>query len=353
MLATHTEASFESHLKGEMTTLAPLLLSLGFILDKEQPHTSGERFLMTRNKLVLMGTLRDTGEKIVIKASHHEDGRKEIRYEKQVRDLLSSLSFANDALLFPKEIYFGQSEKYLFLITEYIPQDKVFVEHSLEEQFFMTLRAFNAQEAFHATTFEHLKKIGKILPVVYAQDYFKFFAEFQIKEYKKEAEQFLREHKALIDKYSNYLIHEDFVPHNFRVNGKKMYMLDTASVWFGNKYEGWARFLNYMIIHNPNLEKILVEYLRTNRGQEEYLDLRLMRVYKIGKLINYYNLSLPKTEGDLHELTKKRITFWQEIMGLVLEDKPVPDAIVNAYKNNRNTLRSQEEKERQKEFAVA
>ena len=41
-----------------------------------------------------------------------------------------------------------------------------------------------------------------------------------------------------------------------------------------------------MVHHNPDLEKILSEYVRANRGEEEYLSLRLMRVYKLGFLSN-------------------------------------------------------------------
>lgn len=347
----------------EITPIKNVISEMGFTLDEDQPHMSGERFLMTRNKLVLIGKDKNKN-KVIMKVADHFDGQNEIRREKKARDILTSLSFAKEVLLFPKEIFYGKKDSFLFFITEYISQDKVFVEHTLEEQFFMALRAFEAQESFHATTFEHLKKVSDVFPVFKARDYFESFASFQksilskhsdgiLEELLSKALIFLTEKKATLDLFSNHLVHTDFVPHNFRVNGKKMYMLDAAAVQFGNKYEGWARFLNYMVIHNPELERLLVEYIKTNRSQEEYFNLRLMRVYKLGYLLDYYISSLNKTSGDLHELTKKRIAFWHSVLESVMEDMPVKKETVEEYRNKRDDLRSDEEKERQKEFAVA
>lgn len=337
----------------ELERIRPALLTLGYALEAEQPHISGERFLMQKEKLVLAGTDK-IGNKVIIKVARLAGGKTEIKKEKSARDLLSSLAFASEVILFPKELHFGEIGEYLFLITEYIAQDKVFVEHTLEEQFFMALRAFEAQESFHATTFEHLKKVEKVFPVHHARDYFNMFEDFMKNTPSLEpAVEFLRANKILIDTYCNYLVHTDFVPHNLRVHGRKLYMLDAAAAEFGNKYEGWARFLNYMVIHNPALERLLSEYIQKNRGPEEYLNLRLMRVFKIGYLIDYYARSLTKTEGDLHELTQKRLAFWQRVLQSVLEDIPFPLEVVEEYKGKRDTLRSEEEKKRQKEFAVA
>lgn len=129
-------------------------------------------------------------------------------------------------------------------------------------------------------------------------------------------------------------------------------MLDCSSVYFSNKYEGWARFLNYMIIHNPDLEKLLVRYIIENRGEKEYLSLRLMRVLKIGELLEYYARSFNKTMGDLHTLTEIRIQFWHKALVSLLDDKPLSGEIRDDYITKRNALRSPEEKERQREFAV-
>ncbi len=363
MKSTETETLWQERLRTETEMVKRIIEPLGYTLDNEQPHISGERFLMTRNKLVLIGKNR-RGEKVVIKVANRPDGKKEIQHEKDARDLLQSVSFANDVLFFPKEIYFEQINDYLVFITEYISQEKVFVEYKLEQQFFIALRTFEAQEAFHATTFEHIKKIRTIFPIFSARTYFESFSAFKksvveldqdgiLEDVLSRAEKFLKDHKSTIDTYSNHLVHTDFVPHNFRVSGQKIYVLDAAAIQFGNKYEGWARFLNYMLIHNPDLEKLLTEYVRANRGETDYLNLRLMRVYKLGYLIDYYIRSLPKTSGDLHELTKKRIAFWHRVLEFMLDDQPIPREFIEEYKDNRDTLRSKEEKERQKEFAVA
>lgn len=340
----------------------PILEKIGFILEAEQLHMSGERFLMMKYKSVLLG--KDShGRKVIIKITNHPDGKKEINHEKLARDLLGSAVFSNDTLLFPKEVYSGEKEGYRILVTEFISQDKVFVEHTIEEQFFLILRAFEEQEAFHATTFEHLKMIDKFFPVYHAKEYFETFKTFQKKleslknsDLNQTLEQtyaYLTSNKQTIDAFSNYLTHTDFVPHNFRVKGRKIYMLDLAAVHFGNKYEGWARFINYMVIHNPKLAKLLIGYIKENRTEKDSENLKLMRVYKIAFLLDFYTQSLDKTEGDLKQLTSQRIDFWHKVLKLVLNDEDIPDELVEIYKSKRNTLRSDEEKKRQREFAVA
>jgi hypothetical protein len=246
----------------------------------------------------------------------------------------------------------------------YIPQEKVFVAHNLEEQFFLALRAFEAQEAFHATTYEHIQNVKNVFPVYNVHDTLQKFKNFkqQIREnYTNEkleetllkAEKFLKSEIPAIENHSKHLVHQDFVPHNFRVNNNQIYMLDCSAIYFSNKYEGWARFLNYMIIHSPELEKLLVEYIITNRGQAEYMSLRLMRVFKITELLQYYAKSFNKTTGDLHTLTEIRIQFWNTVLVYILDDKPIPREIRDTYIAQRDSLRSPEEKERQKEFALA
>src|SRR3989344_3115818 len=147
-----------------------ILSPLGYTLDQEQPHMSGERFLMMRNKYVLSG--KDTSDnKIIIKISNDPEGRKDIEREKRARDLLNSLVFSNKLILFPKEIYFGEKDGYMIWIIEFIAQERVFVSYDLEDQFFLILRALEEQEAFHATTFEHLKTVDKLFPVLHAREY--------------------------------------------------------------------------------------------------------------------------------------------------------------------------------------
>jgi hypothetical protein len=364
MEATAKKQAWERKIEENLMIVSDILGSIGFSLDKEQPHISGERFLMTRDKLVLVGKAEKDGKRVIIKISSHPDGQKEINQEKRARDFLSDLSFSDDTILFPQEIYFGMIKSYLIWICKFIPQDKVFVAHTLEEQFFLILRAFEAQEAFHATTLEHKKNVENVFETFLAEDYLKDFADFKniiSKNYDdgsliktmNQAEKVLRDNGALIKVYCNYLTHTDFVPHNFRVKDHLIYMLDCSAIHFGNKYEGWARFLNYMTIHNPDLEHILSEYVLKNRGKEEYENLQLMRIYKIGFLLKYYAESIKKTSGDLHNLTKKRIEFWHQMMSAVMENKFADKEIIEQYKKERDNLRSEEEKRRQKEFAVA
>lgn len=364
MKSTQNDSSWINSKTEELKEISSILNSLGFSLDESQPHISGERYLMTKDKLVLAGKNTKNGERVIIKASEHPDGKKEIEVEKNSRDLLKSLSFAKKAISFPDELYYGKHDNFLIWITAFIPQDKVFVAHGIEEQFFLALRAFEAQETFHATTFEHLQNIKTTFPIFKSPEYLKEFENFRktIAENSSDdklastlvsANKFLKTHKETIDRYANHLTHTDFVPHNFRIKGHDVYMLDCSSVYFGNKYEAWARFLNYMLIHNPILERLLADYIFKNRGEEEYLSLRLMRIFKIGKLFEYYARSLKKTTGNLHSLTEARIEFWHHALQAILSDTPLPEKILSEYIKKRDSLRSPEEKERQREFALA
>src|SRR3989344_1585579 len=335
------------------------LRTLGFSLEEEQPHISGERFLMAKNKQVLMARRDKDNLKVIIKVADNIEGKKDVTKERSARKLLMSVAFAEETIDFPEEIYWGEENGYLVWAMEFIEQEKVFVAHSLEEQFFLILKAFESQEAFHATTYEHIKEVREIFPIFRAKNYlaeFKSFAQ-AIGESFPIAEKFLSDNKELIDKYCDYLAHTDFVPHNFRIRGRAIYMLDCApeerTVHFGNKYEGWARFCNYMVIHNPELNQLIFQYIRDNRGEEEFLNLRLMRVYKTGFILKFYADSLANTQGDLKELTLERINFWHRILKNILEDKELSVEEINQYRSKRDNLRSEEEKKRQREFAVA
>lgn len=335
----------------------------GFFLAEKQPYLSGERFLMAKNKLVLAGAYSKDSSRVIIKISDLENGRKEIRDEKHIRDLLHSLAFADKMITFPKEVYFHENDTKTIWVTEFIEQENIFVNYALEEQFFMALRAFEAQEAFHATTFEHTRTIAPVFEIYNAKKYLDTFHVF-IETLKKEcgnreatrslirAEKFFAEHANTIDRYGRFLTHTDFVPHNFRIKNKEIYMLDCSSVHFGNKYEGWARFLNYMYIHNPALERALSEYLLMNRGEEEHFSLRLMRTFKAGHLLAYYARSLKETTGDLHALIEIRLNLWNDILKCLLENAPPKERLITTYRAKRNVLRSPQEKERQKDFAA-
>lgn len=345
----------------ELKHISNILKLIGFELDKEQPHISGERYLMTRDKLVLVGTRIEDNLKVIIKVSDNKKGREEINQEKKIRDALASFTFSKKSIIFPVEIYFGQEENFLIWATKYIDQEKVFASYSIEEQFFMILKVFENQESFHATTFEHLRNIKTILPILHSKNYIEKTEEFKnrifdledhikLKNSVLEALKLLQSHKRLIDMYCDHLTHTDLAPSNFRIQKKEIYMIDLSSIIFGNKYDGWARFLNWAIVYSPILEKTIIEYLKTNRGQEEYLALRLMRIFKATFLVDYYIKNLNKTSGNLHLLTKKRLELWTLILENLLDDKTIPSQIVHQHMNDCDKLRSPEEKERQKEF---
>lgn len=363
MKSTHNNTSWLESKKEELAIIASVLNDSGFSLDNKQPYTSGERYLMTKDKFVLAGKRIKDGLGVIIKASLHPEGMKEIETEKNARDTLQSLLFAKKAITFPRELCFKKNDNMVFWITEFIPQEKVFTAYTLEEQFFLALRAFESQESFHATTFEHLKDVKNIFPVYNAHaiiDKFETFTKNINKNYPNKnlestllkAKVFLQSEIQTIESHCRYLVHQDFVPHNFRIHHKDIYMLDCSSVYFSNKYEGWARFLNYMIIHNPDLERLLAQYIVENRGEKEYLNLRLMRVLKIAELLKYYTSSLQKTEGDLHALTEIRIHFWHEVLESILANTSLPPETTEQYIKQRDNLRSPEEKERQKEFNI-
>lgn len=346
-------------------TLVTLLEAQGIHLEKEQPHISGERFLLSPDKLVLMGHGQE-GRSLVIKASNKSGARgsEEIVREKQIRDTLERIPFAKDTLLIPRERLYIQTGGYTILATDFIEQEKIFTHHSLEEQFFLVLRAFEAQEAFHATTYEHVQQLLPVFSRTTPEQYVEKFAEFS-KTVEREfpqgnlqsafatADALLRSHHSVLLRYSNYLTHTDFVPHNMRISGRSVYVLDQVAIEFANKYEGWARLLNYLIVHNPALEALLVAHLKKNRSADEYADFMLMRIYKVGYLLNYYAHTLPKTSGDLHELTLERLTLWGSVLRSFVEETPFDPELVTHYKEKRALLRSEEEKERQRYFADA
>lgn len=345
-----------------LDTIAHAVGLLGYTLLPEQPHISGERALLTEHKMVLQGS-DDRGTRVIIKVSWDKIGKAEIANEKHVRDTLRSLSFATDELLEPVERFYGTVSGLLILITEYIEQTEIFVTRPLNEQFFIALRAFEAQEAFHATTYEHRKQIRKRFTSYTSDTYLQAFDTYirdvagtpcdtDVARVLEEARLRLASGKDTIDRYGDYLTHNDFVPHNMRLKGRDLYVLDHTSFWFGNKYEGWARFINYMVVHNPELARSLTAFVRTNR-KAEYEALQLMRLYKLGMLLSYYVRLLPKTEGNLRTLTCVRIALWTSVLEHILRDEEIPDELIRAYIEERSTLRTDEEKARQREFAVA
>lgn len=341
-----------------------LLASTGFKLDKYQPHITGEREIKSLTKLVLLG--RDPrGQRVVIKASNVAGEKKRIKLEREIRQELEKLSRILHNPSIPGELYFGEKEGFLFFVTTFINQPKIFVAHSLKEQFEMAKRAIESYEPIQVKDLQ--KIIGKksvACPVFDAANYRSSLNKqinFIVKSYQDKelvrtllaVRKLFNQNAALISKYCNHLTHTDFCPHNFRVLNKKIHLLDYNAINFANRFEGWARLANYMVIHNPALEGKVISHLKKSRTQEERECFKLLRLYKTVFLITYYVKISNQVTGQLLKLTKLRVNFWHNLLKKLLENKTLTKAELNEYLNQRDKLRSGEEKKRQCEFAVA
>lgn len=361
----NTKLEWESYCTIELGILEPILADLGFTIAEEQPNIRGERFLMqavttqSGKKLILTGTRAD-GKRVIIKATRDDAGKKEVAHERACRDLLHSINFAAEVFHSPKELLYTESHGFLISIQEFIKQPTTFLEHPIETQFDLALGAFKAQEGAHATTYRHIQNIKKAFEIRDAHTYLKNFGEFiariaeklpdnrQLRSVLRHAEDELTDHTEAIERYCGFLTHTDFVPHNIRIYDGVIYLLDHSSLTFGNKHEGWARFLNFMVLYNQPLQAALEQYVVDNRATEEYESLRLMRLYRLGEIICYYVGTLDRSEGDLKQLNKERIGFWKSVLEHTLEGTPVPAEVVTTYQHTRDSLRSSDEKARQK-----
>lgn len=360
------QQNWESYRAQELAEVTPLLATLGFTLDEHQPHIGGERHLMhavttaSGRKLILLGKRVSDGKRMVIKATSDPAGMRELSHERTCRTALKEIAFAYQVFFSPEEILFTKQNGYLVSIQAFIEQERTFLERPLEEQFFVVLRAFKAQESAHATTYGHRRLIQKTFGQIDAEGYIRAYRTFRLNIEKnlpkrtdihallRRGTQTLERERATIEQYGGFLTHTDFVPHNFRIADGTIYLLDHSSLRFGNKYEGWARFLNFMTLYNRPLEDALLFYVKNNRTPEEYRALELMRIYRLGEIVWFYTNILEKTSGDLRELTEARIAFWAEVLKATLDRNQVSKSIIQNYKNTRDALRSKEEKERQK-----
>jgi hypothetical protein len=338
--------------KEELAKAAPTLSQMGYTLDDRQPHISGERALTGPigggHKLLLLG--KDAGgRRVVIKISRDPKAIAEMKHERVCRDLLEQIRFASEVFNTPKELMFGKRGSYTVLVTEFIEQDAAFLERPVEEQFALALSAFRAQEGAHAATYEHARAVKSTFGEMRAQDYLA-----KLREYAREtpglerALAFAEDNAGALEQYCGFLTHWDFMPQNIRVHGGRIYLLDHSSLRFGSKYEGWARFVNFMELYNPPLARALVQYVKDNRTPEESLALKVMRAYRLAELIRYYAGWLPRTADNLHALAQARIAFWKNVLDAVLDGKEPSPELVGEYVKTRDALRSEEEKERQK-----
>lgn len=365
-MSDENKQTWEEYKKRELAAILPILADLGFELEPEQPHLGGERYLMqaittqSGKKLILLGRRVNDGRRVVIKATGEKAGKQEIEHEHKCRQVLQQINFAYQVFFSPEEILSTERDGYIISIQTFIEQECPFLERPLKEQFFLALNAFKAQEGTHATTYEHKRIARANFGSIDALGYLKTFADFKknilahpqnnaiMTQMLENAQKFLETNRETIEQYCGFLTHIDFVPHNIRIVDSTIYLLDHSSLRFGNKYEGWARFLNFMALYNQPLEKMLVQYVRDNRTPEESLSLKLMRVYRLGEIIWYYTNTLDKSSGDLRTLNQKRIEFWSQVLKAIINDAPVPEGIIEEYKRVRDSLRSEEEKHRQK-----
>lgn len=360
-----SKTEWEVYCEREIGTIREILTVRGYTIDDDQPHIKGERFLMSAVtttsgiKLILLGAHAD-GRRVVIKASKERNGIREIEHERVCRTLLTSIDFARDTFRTPEEIAHIHIGAYVINIQAYIHQSTTFLERPIEEQCMFALSAFKGQEGAHATTYKHRKIIKHTFGIRSASTYQKNFAEFKkncisaipseipIASTLSEASEMLDRSYQTIKQYTSFLTHTDFVPHNFRIQNNIMYLLDHSSLTFGNKYEGWARFINFMTLYNPPLADALEHYVYDNRTAEEFASLRCMRVYRLGELMWYYVRTLNKSTGNLLLLNTERIAFWHTILTHTLNQTPVPQSVIDTYRAKRDALRSEDERARQK-----
>ncbi len=351
----------------EIAAVTPILATLGYTLDHDQRHILGERYLMTGArdvggggyKLVLTG--KDKGStRVIIKVSSDPGGIREIEKERRARRTITNLRFSYHSFRAPREFLHMMRGRHLISVTEYIEQDKTFLERSNEEQFALALRTFKIQEGVHATTYAHAEAIRSVFGMVDAADYRASFDDFKKEvadagnqpavEVLEDAERFLKEETKTIEQYCGFLTHADFVPHNLRIRGDDIYLLDYASIHFGNKYESWGRFTNFMMLYNPVLEGALVQYVKDNRTPEESRSYRCMRAYKLAFLLSYHARSMRKSTGDAHQLAATRLSFWTGALRSMLNGTSLGQPVIDEYIKKRDALRSDEEKIRQQEL---
>lgn len=365
-MASTDKEIWDAYCTSELARVRPILDSLGYTLDEHQPHLQGERYLMqavttaSGRKLILLGTERDSGDRVVIKCASEPAGAHELSDEHLRRKSLEDLPFAYSAFRSPRELRFLEKDGVTISVQAFIAQETAFTDRPLAEQFALALGSFKAQERAHAATYGHLRHIARTFGSMSTQAYLAGFEGFarSIQErlpedtvlgsLLEEARAFLAEHRETIAQYEGFLTHTDFVPHNIRVSGGDLYLLDHSSIRFGNKYEGWARFLNFMTLYEPELERAFVAYVQENRTPEESLSLRLMRLYRLGEILWYYVRTLDRSEGDLRKLNEARIAWWLHVLDAVLHGRAPSEERLAEYRALRDALRSPEEKARQK-----
>lgn len=360
----NSETKWSEYVAIEIPKIAALLAPYNIVLDVEQPHTKGERFLMQAlttiggKKLILLGHQEGTLKRVVIKATSDLVGKQELAHERKCRTLLHDMNFSYEAFHSPAEVLFLEKSGYTIFVSEFISQTTSFLERPLAEQFSFALQALKAQERTRATTAGHIAQTKRVFGTRTSKEYLEMFEAFLITTKAnypsgrtslvlEAAKASLFDKKERIEQYGGFLTHTDFVPHNFRISDDTLYLLDFSSLSFGNKHEGWARFLNFMTLYNPELESLLITYVEQNRAPEERESLQAMRLFRLGEIIAYYANTLEKSADNLLSLNQARMEFWTEVLEAELKNTRVAAGVVSAYKEKRDGLRSVSEKARQ------
>jgi hypothetical protein len=330
-------------------------------LTPDQPHVGGERALLSPGKLVLMATT-ESKESVVVKYSISPAGAKEIAQEAKVRRLFELLPFSTEQFLLPRILLHEARTADEFLVSEFISQPQILQDYPLTEQFFMSLHALENQESFHATTLEHHAYAREYFQTLSVSDYLETLQtmitviaqqEPNLVSLLDAIKSAFREHTNVLSTFDGYLVHADFVPHNFRIAHNQLYLLDYVSFRIANKYEAWARYVNFMEVHQPELARLLVSYLERDRNAYELQAFWLIRMYRAIFLLNYYCTVLPKTAGELQELTKLRITLWSKLLEHIFYKTAVSEELIDTYRTKRDSLRTETEKIRQRTFTKA
>lgn len=355
------QAEWERYVREEVAWCTPFLTQHGYRLDETQIHTLGERYLMLTQrdvgggglKLILTGTHTD-GTKVIIKVSRDRGGIEEIDREHTARVTISKLPFSYQLLTPPEDLLHERYGDGVISIAKFIPQDKPFIERPTEEQFSLALSMFKMQESVHAATYEHAQNIATTFGIRDSRWYLKqalHFADHILDDARAPIKDVLYElehSRERIEQYCGFLTHADFVPHNFRIHDGVTYLIDYASIHFGNKHESWGRFMNFMMLYNPELNRALTVYLTQNRSAEEIESVRLMRLYKNLYLLSYYADTLPQTAGSMRTLTEARIIFWSKALEALRSGTELSNSTIESYTKLRDSLRDSGEQARQK-----
>lgn len=342
-----------------------ILTELGYMLDEVQPALLGERRVMqalttvSGSKWVLIGQEVTSSLRVVLKVAEDAQGKAELLHERTCREVLHKIRFAYDTFSLPREVAWHTRNGMLIAVYEYIPKESPFLSLPIATQFSYALSSFKAQESAHASTYEHQHLVEETFGALWARDYLRLFEKFRgiIREHPittteelsllEKVSHTLIQGRNVIEQYAGFLTHTDFVPHNFRIHNEKVYLLDLASLRFGNKYEGWARFVNFMTLYNPPLAQALTTYVHDNRSIHEQHALYLMRLFRLGELWAYYIRTLERSEGDLHALNEARVRFWSTVLTHTFAHEQIPEDVRQTYIHTRDLLRDEEERKRQ------